>query len=343
MPLCAILHSEFRINAMTSIIPLLLLAVGFVALILGANWLVNGASSVGIRAKLSPLIIGLTIVAFGTSLPEMIINVFSCIKANYNPDSADLAKLAIGNIIGSNTMNILLILGVSSLIWPIDVSRISIRRDIPVGFLATLAITLMANDFFMSRDATVDVNWIEGIILLLMGFGYFLLTFRSKGEANIDDETQRPMPWGKTILELVVGVVGLYAGGELVSNNAQILARNWGMSESTIGLTVVATATSLPELITSIVAALKKNSGIAIGNVLGSNIMNIFMVLGVSALITPLPFEPMMNQQLIILFAANCLMLLFVFTGKGRMISRWEGALLTLGYVGFMWFSLAMQ
>ena len=115
------------------------------------------------------------------------------------------------------------------------------------------------------------------------------------------------------------------------------------MSESTIGLTVVATATSLPELITSIVAATKKNSGIAIGNVLGSNILNIFMVLGVSSIITPLPFDPMMNKQLMILFAANILMLMFVFTGKGHKISRWEGVLLTLGYVGFMWFSLAMQ
>ena len=317
---------------MESIIPLLLLALGFAALILGANWLVNGATSVGVRAKMSPLIIGLTIVAFGTSLPEMVVNVFSCAKGS--------PGLAIGNIIGSNTMNILLILGVSSMIWPIDVSRISIRRDIPVGFVATLAIFLMANDFFMSKDAVVDVNWIEGIILLLMGFGYFLLTFRNKGEGGTVEETQPPMPWGKTILELVVGIVGLYAGGELVSNNAQILARNWGMSESTIGLTVVATATSLPELITSIVAAVKKNSGIAIGNVLGSNIMNIFMVLGVSALITPLPFEAKMNQQLLILFGANCLMLLFVFTGKGRMISRWEGVFLTLGYIGFMLFSL---
>ena len=132
----------------------------------------------------------------------------------------------------------------------------------------------------------------------------------------------------------------MYIGGELVSNNAQILARNWGMSEGTIGLTVVATATSLPELITSIVAAMKKNSGIAIGNVLGSNIMNIFIVLGVSALIIPLPFEAKMNQQLLILFIANALMLLFVFTGKGRKISRWEGVFLTLGYVGFMCFSL---
>ena len=317
---------------MTSLLPILLLAVGFVALILGANWLVNGATSVGIRAKLSPLIIGLTIVAFGTSLPEMIVNVFSCIKGS--------PGLAIGNIIGSNTMNILLILGVSSLIWPIDVSRISIRRDIPVGFLATLAITLMANDFFTGTARTV--NWMEGLVLLLMGFAYLLLTMLKNNPQEETEDVQTAMPWGKTIIALVAGIIGLYIGGELVSRNAQILAKNWGMSESTIGLTVVATATSLPELITSIVAAVKKNSGIAIGNVLGSNIMNIFFVLGISGLITPLPFEPMMNRQLMILFAANVLMLMFVFTGKGRKLSRFEGALLTLGYVGFMWFSLAV-
>ncbi len=307
--------------------------VGFVALILGANWLVNGATSVGIRAKLSPLIIGLTIVAFGTSLPEMIVNVFSCAKGS--------PGLAIGNIIGSNTMNILLILGVSALIWPIDVSRVSIRRDIPAGFVATLAITLMANYMFTGQSRTI--NWIEGIVLLLMGFAYLLLTMLKNDPKEETEDVQEAMPWGKTIIALIAGIIGLYIGGELVSRNAQILAKNWGMSESTIGLTVVATATSLPELITSIVAALKKNSGIAIGNVLGSNILNIFMVLGVSSIITPLPFEPMMNKQLMILFAANIFMLMFVFTGKGRKISRWEGALLTLGYVGFMWFSLAMQ
>ena len=318
---------------MTSLLPLLLLAVGFIALILGANWLVNGATSVGIRAKLSPLIIGLTIVAFGTSLPEMIVNVFSCIKGS--------PGLAIGNIIGSNTMNILLILGVSSLIWPIDVSRVSIRRDIPAGFLATLAITLMANYLFTGQARTI--NWMEGLALLLMGFAYLLLTMLKNNPQEETEDIQEAMPWGKTILALIAGIIGLYIGGELVSRNAQILAKQWGMSESTIGLTVVATATSLPELITSIVAALKKNSGIAIGNVLGSNILNIFMVLGISALITPLPFDPMMNKQLMILFAANILMLMFVFTGKGRKISRWEGALLTLGYVGFMWFSLVMR
>lgn len=314
---------------MTSILPFFFLILGFVALILGANWLVNGATSVGVRAKMSPLIIGLTIVAFGTSLPEMIVNVFSCIKGS--------PGLAIGNIIGSNTMNILLILGVSSMIYPIDVSKVSIKRDIPVGFIATFAITLMANDFFRGTSATI--NWIEGLVLLLMGFGYLLLTFKNNGEEDVADE-QKSMPWGKTILQLAVGIAGLYIGGELVSKNARILALNWGMSESTVGLTVVATATSLPELITSVVAALKKNSAIAIGNVLGSNILNIFMVLGVSSLITPLPFDTKMNQQLLILFCANTIMLTTVFTGKGRKISRFEGLILTLGFIAFLWFSL---
>ena len=319
-----------------ALLPLFLLIVGFVALILGANWLVNGATSIGVKAKLSPLIIGLTIVAFGTSLPEMIVNVFSCIKGS--------PGLAIGNIIGSNTMNILLILGVSSMIYPIDVSRISIRRDIPAGFVATLAITLMANDFF--RGTSGAINWVEGLVLLGMGAGYLWLTFKKNSENSEtsetleNSETQQELPWGKTILELVIGIVGLYIGGELVSNNAQKLALSWGMSESTVGLTVVATATSLPELITSIVAALKKNSSIAIGNVLGSNILNIFMVLGVSSLITPLPFDTHMNHQLMILFAANAIMLTTVFTGKGRKISRFEGSILTLGYVAFMLFSL---
>lgn len=321
---------------MTALLPLFLLILGFAALIIGANWLVNGATSVGVRAKLSPLIIGLTIVAFGTSLPEMIVNIFSCIKGS--------PGLAIGNIIGSNTMNILLILGVSAMIFPIDVSRISIRRDIPAGFIATFAITLMANDFFRGTSGTI--NWVEGIVLLIMGFGYLWLTFKKNSgttelpETSEDSETLQALPWGKTIFQLVFGIIGLYIGGELVSKNAQFLAIDWGMSESTVGLTVVATATSLPELITSIVAALKKNSSIAIGNVLGSNILNIFMVLGISSLITPLPFDTRMNHQLMILFCANAIMLGTVFTGKGRKISRFEGLLLTLGYVAFMLFSL---
>lgn len=315
---------------METIIPLLFLIAGFVLLIYGANWLVDGATSIGIRAKMSPLIIGLTIVAFGTSLPELMVNIFSCAKGS--------SELAIGNIVGSNTMNILLILGLSAIVCPINVNRISIRRDIPAGFVATAMLYFMANDTIWGSQHTV--NWVDGIVLLLMGFAYLLLTLLKNDDTDRSEDPQTPLSWGKTILFIVIGVVGLYLGGEFVSRNAQILARNWGMSENTIGLTVVAMATSLPELITSIVAARKGNSDIAIGNVVGSNILNIFIVLGISSLILPLKFDFTMNMQLFILFAANALMLLFVFTGKGHKISRAEGALLVLGYIGFVTYSL---
>ncbi len=314
------------------VLPIILLIVGFVVLILGADWLVDGATSIGIRAKMSPLIIGLTIVAFGTSLPELIINVFSCIRGS--------SGLAIGNIVGSNIMNILLILGVAAIIYPIDVSRISIRRDIPAGFVATAALFVFANYTWGS----LTVNWVEGILLLVLAAGYLALTVKKNDPTSSDVEViQIPMPWGKTILFLVLGIVGLYLGGELVSNNAQIIARAWGMSDAMIGLTVVAMATSLPELITSIVAAIKKNSGIAIGNVLGSNILNIFVVLGVSGLITPLQFDTQMNKSLFFLFGANLLMTLFVFTGKGRKLSRLEGALMLLAFAGFMTYTVMAQ
>ena len=319
------------------ILSILLLIVGFVALILGANWLVDGATSVGIRAKLSPLIIGLTIVAFGTSLPELIINVFSCIKGS--------SGLAIGNIVGSNIMNILLILGVASVIYPIDVDRISIRRDIPAGFVATVALFVFANFTW----GNLTINWIEGLLLLALAACYLVLTMKKNDSTGKKDGSttnteveiiQLPMPWGKTILYLVFGIVGLYIGGELVSNNAQTIAKAWGMSDAMIGLTVVAMATSLPELITSIVAATKKNSGIAIGNVLGSNILNIFVVLGISGLITPLQFDVQMNNTLYFLFGANALMLLFVFTGKGKKLSRFEGFLMLLAFIGFMTYTV---
>lgn len=310
--------------------PILLLVIGFVALIVGANWLVDGATSVGIRAKLSPLIIGLTIVAFGTSLPELIINIFSCARGS--------SGLAIGNIVGSNIMNILFILGVAAMIYPIDVSKVSIRRDIPVGFLATAALFVFANYTWGSQN----VNWMEGIILLVLAGGYLALTMVKNDKPSEEVEAvQIPMPWWKTILYLVLGIVGLYLGGELVSTNAQLIAKAWGMSEAMIGLTVVAIATSLPELVTSIVAATKKNAGIAIGNVMGSNILNIFVVLGISALITPLEFDAKMNTTLLFLFIAQALMFLFVFTGKGRKLSRFEGFLMLVAFAGFMVYTIA--
>lgn len=308
----------------------ILLIVGFIALIVGADWLVDGATSVGIRAKLSPLIIGLTIVAFGTSLPELIINVFSCAKGS--------SGLAIGNIVGSNIMNILFILGIASMIYPIDVSRVSLRRDVPAGFIATGILLLLANSF--QGDVKV-INWAEGIVLLIcVGIYIWSMTYIKDSNDSEVETVQIPLSWGKTIFYLLSGIGFLYLGGELVSQNAQKIALAWGMSESLIGLTIVAVATSLPELITSVVAATKKNAGIAIGNVLGSNIMNIVVVLGVSALITPLEFDSKMNFNLVVLLAAHSLMLLFVFTGKGRKLSRFEGLIMTLAYLGFMTYTI---
>ena len=311
---------------------LLLLIFGLALVIVGADALVDGATAIAVKMRVTPFVIGITVVAIGTSLPELVVSVTGAAQG--------ISDVAIGNIIGSNTMNILLILGVSAMIYPIDVNNISIKRDIPAGFVATLALTLMANDFFIGHSKTV--NWIEGIVLLVLAAAYLYMTMKKSesptGDADIE---QIPLPWGKTLLLLFAGIGCLYLGGELVSRNAQELARSWGMEESMIGLTIVATATSLPELITSIVAATKKNSDIAIGNVVGSNILNIFIVLGISALIMPLEFKAQMNHQLLILFGANALMLLFVLTGKGRhKLSRTEGFLMFLGYAAFITYSI---
>ena len=239
-------------------------------------------------------------------------------------------------------MNILLILGVAAMIYPIDVSKISIRRDIPAGFVATAMLALMANDFFVGHSHSIV--WIEGLVLLVLAVGYLYLTMvQNEKPSNEVEAVQIPMPWGKTILFLILGIAGLYLGGELVSENARFLAKAWGMSDSMIGLTIVAIATSLPELITSIVAATKKNAGIAIGNVLGSNILNIFVVLGISSLITPLQFDAQMNHTLLFLFFAQALMLLFVFTGKGRKLSRFEGFLMLVAFAGFMTYTVLTQ
>ena len=238
-------------------------------------------------------------------------------------------------------MNLLLILGVSAIIYPINVSNVTIRRDIPAGFLATAILILVANISIFGSANTI--SWGESIILLTLAVVYLWLTIDKGRENNIEGELeaqQSIMPWGKTILFLILGIGGLYAGGELVSTNAQVIARSWGMSEAMIGLTVVAIATSLPELITSIVAAVKKNSDRAIGNVLGSNILNILVVLGISGLIIPLEFDPKMNINLYILFFSNLLLLMFVYTGKGHKISRPEGILFLLSFVGFMVYTI---
>ncbi len=310
----------------------ILFAVGFVVLILGANWLVNGSVSLGLRANLSPLVIGLTVVAFGTSLPELVINVFASFKGS--------SDLAIGNVLGSNIMNIFLILGISSQFMPIHVERISIRRDIPVGLFATLLFGLIANGYFMGFDLVI--NRFDGFVLLAV-FGIYLWFTLKKGngiEPDLDVENKQPASWPKTILLILIGLAGLFFGGEWVSDGALEVAKALGISETAIGLTIVAAATSLPELVTAIVAAMKKNIGIVMGNVLGSNIINILVVLGTSAIINPLIYQTKLNVELGMVIAANLALVVVIYLGKGFRLSRYEGISLILSYIVFIWFSI---
>jgi len=310
----------------------LLFAVGFVILILGANLLVNGSVSLGLRANLSPLVIGLTVVAFGTSLPELVINVFASLKGS--------SDLAIGNVLGSNIMNIFLILGISALIMPLHVERISIYRDIPVGLFATLFFGLIANGYFLGFD--MIINRFDGFMLLAM-FGLYLWFTLKKGkplEVDMDIEKQVPASWTKTLLLIFGGLIGLYFGGEWVSEGALEVARAFGISETAVGLTIVAAATSLPELVTAIVAAMKNKIEIVMGNVLGSNIINIFIVLGTSAVINPLVYQRRLNVELGMVVAANLALVALIYLGKGKRLSRIEGTLLIMIYVVFIWFSL---
>jgi len=308
-----------------------LFAVGFVILILGAHLLVNGSVSLGLRANLSPLVIGLTVVAFGTSLPELVVNVFASLKGS--------SDLAIGNVFGSNIMNIFLILGVSALIMPLYVERISIYRDIPVGLFATLFFGLIANGYFLGFD--LIINRFDGFMLLAL-FGLYLWFTLKKGkpiQVDLNIEKQVPASRLKTLLLILGGLVGLYFGGEWVTDGALEVARSFGISETAVGLTIVAAATSLPELVTAIVAAMKNKIEIVMGNVLGSNIINILIVLGTSAVINPLVYQKRLNVELGMIVAANLILIALIYLGKGRRLSRLEGASLIAIYAVFIWFS----
>ncbi|MBS4059924.1 MAG: calcium/sodium antiporter [Bacteroidetes bacterium] len=310
----------------------ILFIVGFVLLILGANWLVDGAVSLGIRANLSSMVIGLTVVAFGTSLPELVINVFASLKGS--------SDLAVGNVLGSNIMNIFLILGVTAVIFPMNIEKISVQRDLPIGVFAILFFALAANGYLIGLPKIL--TRIDGIILLIMFGLYIFLTLRTGKPIDADSMIDKKQPDSvpKTILLLTAGLLGLYFGGEWVSEGALAVAAALGLSESAVGLTIVAAATSLPELATGVVAALKKNVGIVMGNVLGSNIINIFVVLGTSAIIFPLKFDVKMNAEVAMVLIANLALLALIYIGKGLHLSRREGILLLIIYVMFVFYSI---
>lgn len=307
---------------------------GLLLILLGANGLTDGAASVAKRFNIPNIVIGLTIVAFGTSAPELAVSVSSAIKGS--------ADIAIGNVVGSNIFNALVIVGCTALFAPIVITRNTLQREIPLCILSSIALMICANDVFLDGSKENVLSITDGLILLCFFAIFLRYTFaiatqspKEKQEKEEETEDIKQLPIWKSTLYIVGGLGALIAGGSFFVDGASGIARGLGVSESIIGLTLVAAGTSLPELATSIVAALKKNPEIAIGNVIGSNLFNIFFVLGCSASITPLHLTGITNLDLWVLVGSSILLWLFgIFFGK-RTITRIEGSILILCYVAY--------
>lgn len=303
--------------------------LGFVILIYGADYMVNGASAIAKNFKIPNIVIGLTIVAFGTSAPELIINIFSSLKGN--------SDLVLGNVIGSNIFNAAAILGICAIISPIIVVRNTHWLEIPFNILAALTVLVLAADIYFSNGSINIITSSEGIILLLF-FAIFLvynIQLAITGKEKEDGLEISKMSNVKASIFFILGLTGLVIGGNFIVEGATVIAKSFGISDRVIGLTVLAVGTSLPELASSVAAMRKGNTDIAIGNVVGSNIFNIFFILGVSAVINPININSSAFFDLFINILISSLMFLFVFTGKGRKINNVEGIILFLIYISY--------
>ena len=310
---------------------------GLVLILLGANGLTDGAAAVAKRFKISDLVIGLTIVAFGTSAPELVISAMAAMGGS--------AEMAIGNVVGSNIFNVLMIIGVTALVMPIQVGQGTLSKEIPLVVLASFALAFMANDVWLDGGNANIISRIDGLVLLAFFLIFLRYTFAiaHNGGDEAEGEKIKEMPIWKSTLFILGGLAGLIYGGQLFVDGASGIASSLGVSESIIGLTIVALGTSLPELATSVTAALKKNSGIAIGNVIGSNLFNIFFVLGCSATISPLPMGGINNVDMTVLIGSAILFWLVGWFFKKRTITRVEGALMVLCYVAYTAYLISMQ
>lgn len=309
-----------------------LFVIGFVLLIKGADMLVDGASSIAKKLKISAIVIGLTIVAFGTSAPEFIVNIFASAQGN--------SEIAIGNILGSNIANILLILGISAIIYPITAKKNTVLKEIPLSLLAIVVLGLMANDMIIDGGTFSGVTRIDGFILLafFIIFLYYSFGITKSADDIVEKDEIKVFSYSKAILFVVLGLAGLTIGGKWIVDGAVKIAELFNVSQSLIGLTIVAIGTSLPELATSAIAACKKQSDIAIGNVVGSSIFNIFWILGTSAIIRPLPFNTSSNVDIAMTTFASIILFAVMFIGKKRVIERWQGVFMVTAYVGYIVF-----
>ncbi len=312
------------------ILTYLLLPIGFVLLIKGAGFLVDGASSLAKRLGISALVIGLTIVAFGTSTPELIVNIFASIDGN--------TDIAIGNILGSNIANILLILGISAVIFPLAVKHGTVWKEIPLALLAVIVIAVMANDAFFDGGGFSGLTRIDGFVLIafFIIFLYYTFGISRVQAADAVEVTIHQYSLPRACLMVGLGLAGLTVGGKWIVDGAVALATGLGVSEAFVGLTIVAIGTSLPELATSAVAAYKKDVDIAVGNIIGSNIFNIFWILGVSAIINPLPFSSLLMRDALMAIFATVLLFSFLFIGKRHILERWQGVSFIAFYVAYV-------
>jgi cation:H+ antiporter len=307
----------------------ILFVIGFVLLISGANILVEGSASIAKKLNISSIVIGLTIVAFGTSAPELIVNIFASVQGN--------TEIAIGNILGSNIVNILLILGVSSIIYPLATKENTVWKEIPLSLLAAILLGVMVNDTLIDGGTFSGLTRIDGIVFLAFFIIFLYYTFGiSKVSGENTDLEIKEMSYMKSSLYIVGGLLGLVFGGKWIVDGAIKIAEGFNVSQSLIGLTVVAIGTSLPELATSAVAAYKKQSDIAIGNVVGSNIFNIFWILGFSSVINPLPFSKDSVIDIIMTIVASLILFLIMFIGKKHTVERWQGVIMILIYIGYV-------
>lgn len=307
----------------------LLLIAGFAPLIYGANILVDSASSLAKRYNIPNIGIGLTIVAFGTSAPELVVNVLSAAKGS--------TDLALGNIVGSNIFNIAAILGISAIIFPVASKSNTTWIEIPLALLAALLVFVLCNDMLIDKTQSSFIGRIDGIVLLMFFIIFLAYNYQMIHKGNFSGElTVKQMSVGKSIWLIIAGLALLVIGGQLIVRSATHVASMWGMSERLIGLTIVSVGTSLPELATSIVAATKKNTDIAIGNIVGSNIFNVFFILGLTAIVRPVPFQQAAQIDLLMNITLSFLLFIFIFTGKGRRIGRIEGVLFVCIYVAYL-------
>lgn len=304
----------------------LFLLIGLVLILIGANALTDGASAIARKFNISPLVIGLTIVAFGTSAPELTVSVVSALHGS--------AELSIGNVVGSNIFNILMIVGVTSMVVPISVTKGTLSKEIPLAVLSSVVLLILANDLLLKSGGNNVLSRADGLVLLCFFMIFLGYTFAiAHNGTNSEQEDIKSMPLWKSALYIIGGLAGLIYGGQLFVDSSSQIARMLGVGESIIGLTLVAMGTSLPELATSVVAALKKSPEMAIGNVIGSNLFNVFFVLGTSATISPLPLGGISNFDFLYLFGASLLLFAVSFFYKERTITRIEGFVMILAYV----------